>query len=133
MYIVFAISIMFFLGFLFTPVAYLGEGAIVLLPLFTDILPEQDIWQWQNTAAFVMTYFISVLLLIYFEFREKKPGIIVSLVVNAVSVLIIFTIVWMTKISLSNDNTIAYGYGWIFWLSGMILFLITLIKKPAAN
>lgn len=133
MFIIFIISIIFLFGFLFLPIGYLNEEIIVLFPLFTDQLSNSEIWEWQNTAAFVITYFISVVLLIYFRSTQQNLGIGIGYVINIVSILILFTIVWMMEIALSSEFTFSYGYGWLIWLTGSILFFISIYKKPAAS
>lgn len=133
MFIIFIISVVFLFGFLFLPIGYLNDEMIVLLPLFTDQLSNNEIWEWQNSAAFVITYFISLLLLIYFRSRQQNLGIGIGYVINMVSILILFTIVWMMDVGLSNDYSFSYGYGWLIWLTGSILFFVSIYKKPAAS
>ena len=132
MFVIFIISIIFLFGFLFLPIGYLNNEIIVLLPLFTDELSINEIWKWQNSAASVITYFISLLLLIYFRSRQQNLGIGIGLVINLVSILILFTIVWMIEVRLSNDYSFSYGYGWLFWFMGLVLFILSRNKKTGS-
>ena len=134
MFIIIIISVIFLFGFLFLPIGYVNEEMIVLLPLFTDNLSNIEIWEWQNSAAAVLTYFISLLLLIYFRSSQQKLGIGIGFVINLVSMLILFTIVWMMDIRLTNEYSFSYGYGWLFWFMGLVLFFLSRNKKkPAAS
>lgn len=121
MFITFIISVIFLFGFLFLPIGYLNDVTIVPLPLFLSDIPDAGLWDWKNIAAFVITYFISVILLIYFRSRYQTLGIGIAFVMNVVSMLIIFTIVWMLDVGLSSGNTFSYGYGWLFWFMGLVL------------
>ncbi len=129
---IFVTGIIFLAGFLFLPIGFLNEEMLVLVPIFINGLPDQNIWEWQNTAAFVFTYFVSIILLIYFRSKGQKLGVSIALVVNLVSILIIFTIIWMMQLSLSDSDLMEYGYGWIFWSVGYILVLIDRNKKTGS-
>jgi hypothetical protein len=132
MFIIFIVSVIFLFGFLFLPIGYLNDVIIAPLPLFLDDVPDVKIWEWKNIAAFVITYFISILLLIYFRSRQLNLGIGIGFVINLVSTLILFTVVWMTEVSSSAEYTFNYGFGWLFWFIGLVLFYFSRNKKTGS-
>ena len=133
MIFIFIAGIIFLLGFLFVPIGTLNNEILVLVPIFTNELSDKNIWEWQNTAAFIFTYFVSIILLIYFRNNGQKLGVSIGLVVNLVSLMIIFIIIWMMKTGLSGFDSFEYSYGWIFWVAGFLLVLIDRNKKPVAS
>ena len=129
---IFITGIIFLFGFLFLPVGYLNNEILALVPLFTRDLSDKNIWEWQNAAAFVLTYFISVVLLIYFRIKDQKLGISIGAVINLVSLLIILAIIWMMEMTLSGSDTFDYSYGWVIWFAGFVLVVVDIYKKTGS-
>ena len=57
----------------------------------------------------------------------------IGIVINTVSTLLLFTIVRMMEVALSSEYTFSYGIGWLIWLTGIVMFSVSIYKKPAAS
>ncbi len=133
MFIIFIISVIFLFGYLFLPIGYLNNEIIVLIPLFIDGLPNNEYLGMAKQLPLSLLISFPVLLLIYFKSSQQKLGLGIGFVINMVSILILFTIVWMTKVGLSDDFSFSYGYSWLIWFMGLDYFFSAEIKKPAAS
>ncbi|MCF8435560.1 MAG: hypothetical protein K9G57_01830 [Ignavibacteriales bacterium] len=116
---------------LFLPIANLGDYPISILPFFTQMTDQQNIWNWVDISAFSISLCIVVILGFFFILKKNTFALRLIGAISAVCSLIILLALWMTDIESANQHgpELEFSFGLLFLMVGNILVYINKKKS----
>lgn len=118
---------------LLTPLAYVNEGFITIVPLFEN-MNLNDAWLWRDISAFAVTIILLGLLSFYFILKKNSLGTLIVGTLIFIDFFFVLVAVWMSSLNAEKyaDIQFRFSYGWIVALIGaaLIIYSGVRMKKP---
>lgn len=114
-----------------SPIAYLNNRIISIIPIWNNLIIEDGLWNWQDISFFAVTLVLVILVSLFFIYKKIYYGLIFTAVLNFFTLVIIFAAILQikSKYAAYPEITMQWGWGWGLLLLGAILFAI-IRKSP---